>query len=372
MTRAARPRNGPPTGEARPNVAGLAPERALRRLELTIVRRLEGFLHGEHLGLLPGPGTDFAEARVYRPGEDDVRRMDWSVTARTTVPHVRDVIADRELETWALVDMSASMDFGTVALEKRDLAVAAVATVGVLTHRLGDRFGGVVVRAGRTRVWPARSGRLALYGLLRSLLDEPRASEESPPAGRPLRSWLRMRRSKPEEHASEQPFAEALDRWSRSRGRRGLRVVVSDFLDGAAGLSGAGGGAGQAGTLAWERSMKRLSAWHQVLAVEVVDPRELELPPVGVVWLTDPETGALREINTSDPALRAAYAAAAAEHRERVRASLRRAGVAHLQLRTDRDWVADTARFVLEHRRVAMRLHAPPTRNIGEWGGTNG
>jgi uncharacterized protein (DUF58 family) len=325
----------PTRGEGHRSLARLAPERALRRLELTIVRRLEGFLHGEHLGLLPGPGTELAEARLYRPGEDDVRRMDWNVTARTTTPHVRDVIADRELETWALVDMSASMDFGTTALEKRELAVAAVGTVGFLTHRLGDRFGGVVLRGGRIRRWPARSGRLALYALLRSLLAEPRT-----PAAGPI-----------------DDFAAALEQMSRSQQRRGLRVVVSDFLDGSGNDPGV--------PLAWERPMRRLSGRHQVLAVEVLDPRELELPDVGVVLLTDPETGAVQEINTGDAGLRARYAVAADAHRTRVRATLRRTGAAHLLLRTDQDWVADTARFVLGHRRVARRLHGTSVRGTG-------
>ncbi len=261
--------------------------------------------------------------------------MDWSVTARTTTPHVRDVIADRELETWALVDMSASMDFGTAALEKRELAVAAVGTVGFLTHRLGDRFGGIVVRGGRSRRWPARSGRLALYGLLRSLLVEPRTSSDEP----------------------EDDFARALDQLARSQQRRGLRVVVSDFLEGSADPPET--------ALPWERPMKRLCGRHQVLVVEVLDPRELELPDVGVVWLTDPETGAVQEIDTGDAGMRARYVAAAAAHRERVLATLRRSGAAHLVLRTDQDWVADTARFVLGHRRVAKRLHAPPARGAG-------
>jgi uncharacterized protein (DUF58 family) len=109
-------------------ISQLAPERALRRLELTVVRRLEGMLHGEHLGLLPGPGTELAEAREYQVG-DDVRRMDWAVTARTTVPHVRDLIADRELETWALADLSPSMDFGTAETDKRDLVVSAIGAI---------------------------------------------------------------------------------------------------------------------------------------------------------------------------------------------------------------------------------------------------
>ncbi|HEY6737272.1 MAG TPA: DUF58 domain-containing protein, partial [Actinopolymorphaceae bacterium] len=156
-------------------------------------------------------------------------------------------------------------------------------------------------------------------------------------------------------------FVSALDQMSRGLQRRGLRIVVSDFLDGAAEAMEAPLDAPPP----WERAMKRLSGRHQVLAVEVSDPRERELPDVGVVWLTDPESGAVREVDTGDPGTRARYAEAAARHRERVRVALRRAGVAHLELSTDRDWVADLARFVLAHRRVAMRLHSPPARGTG-------
>ena len=113
-----------PTGATLP-LDRLAPEAALRRLELAVVRRLEGFLHGDHLGLLPGPGSDSHDARVYQPGQDDVRAMDWAVTARTTVPHVRDTIADRELEVWALLDVTPSMNWGTEGITKRDLGIAA-------------------------------------------------------------------------------------------------------------------------------------------------------------------------------------------------------------------------------------------------------
>ena len=116
----------PPTGPTVP-LSKLAPEAALRRLELTIVRRLEGFLHGDHLGLLPGPGSDTNDARVYQPGQDDVRKMDWAVTARTTIPHVRDTMADRELEVWALLDATPSMNWGTEGITKRDLGIAAIA-----------------------------------------------------------------------------------------------------------------------------------------------------------------------------------------------------------------------------------------------------
>lgn len=119
-------------------------DRALRRIELTVRRRLDGIVAGDYLGLLPGPGSEPAEAREYQP-HDDVRRMDWNVTARSSSPHVREVTADRELSTWVLVDATASMDFGTADMEKRDLAVAAVAALGVLTGRAGNRIGAVIM-----------------------------------------------------------------------------------------------------------------------------------------------------------------------------------------------------------------------------------
>ncbi|MEJ7629705.1 MAG: DUF58 domain-containing protein [Nocardioidaceae bacterium] len=325
----------------------LAPEQALRRLELQIVRRLEGFLHGEHLGLLPGPGSDMAEARVYNPGEDDVRRMDWAVTARTTIPHVRDVIADRELETWALVDLSPSMHFGTAAMEKQDLAVAAVATLGLLTFRVGDRFGGYILKSGRLQRWPARPGRHALFALLRSLMRE----EAGPAGGGPPASG---RAADVGPSGGSQSLAQSITQLARSQRKRGLRVVVSDFID----LSDAVGGLDSSTT--WERPLRELATRNQTIAVEILDPRELDIPNVGVVLLQDPETGELRELNTGDRKVRRRYSVAARTQRERNRRALRRAGIAHLVLRTDSDWVTDTARFALKHRRVAARLHTPP------------
>ncbi len=303
-------------------LSDLAPEHSLKRLELAVTRRLDGLLHGEHLGLLPGPGSDLAEARLYQPGEDDVRHMDWSVTARTTVPHVRDLIADHELETWALVDMSPSMDFGTATMEKRDLVVAALAAIGFLTTRLGDRLGAYIVHGGGVRRWPARTGRNATYGLLQSLLDTPRA------AGR----------------GSAPGLADAIDKLARSQRKRGLRVVISDFLDDDPPGTEPG----------WVRPLRRLALRNQVIAVEIIDPRELDLPDIGPVVMTDPETGATREIMLTKK-VRAAYAEAAAAQRTRTRDAIRGCGVPHLILRTDRDWIADVARFALQQRRVAGR-----------------
>jgi hypothetical protein len=141
----------------------------LRRLELTVRRRLDGLLQGDHLGLVPGSGSEAGDSRTYHPG-DDVRRMDWPVTARTQVAHVRETVADRELETWAVIDLSASLDFGTANCQKRDLAIAGLAAVGHLTVHGGNRLGAVVTTGERVDRYPAMPGRLAAERLLRSVV----------------------------------------------------------------------------------------------------------------------------------------------------------------------------------------------------------
>ncbi|GAA3765166.1 DUF58 domain-containing protein [Salinactinospora qingdaonensis] len=303
---------------------------ALRRLELRVVRRLDGLLHGEHLGLRLGPGSEPAEARPYQPGEDDVRRMDWSVTARTTHPHVRDLVADRELESWTLLDLSASMDFGTATSEKRDVAIGALAAVTVLTQHVGDRFGAHLLHHGHIRRWPAHSGKNALYTLLSAITATPRSA---PHHGATL--------------------TDALDDLARTRPRRGLRVIISDFLTPTTATPADTGHP-------WEHPLRHLATRHQTLAIEIVDPRELDLPPIGLTTMTDPETGHTREVHLS-ASLRRRYAHAARAQRDSVRAALRRSGVPHLLLRTDRDWIVDIARFVIEQRRTAHRLarHTP-------------
>ncbi len=298
---------------------------ALRTLELTVRRRLDGLLQGNHLGLVPGPGTEPGEARPYDAG-DDVRRMDWSVTARTTQAHIRQSVADRELETWVVADLSASLDFGTTGCEKRDLVVAATAAIGHLTRGGGNRIGAVVATGdGIVRV-PARGGRAHLTHLLRTLALTPRAA--AGPVGAEARPDL----------------AAAVESLRRPPRRRGLAVVLSDFI----------------GPLDWERSLRAIGGRHELLAVEVLDPRDVELPAVGGVTLIDPETGRTRQVSTT-PRLRADFAAAAQEHRDAVAAALRRCGAGHLVLRTDRDWIADVVRFVVARKRgVPQTVRATP------------
>ncbi|MEO3802558.1 DUF58 domain-containing protein [Nonomuraea sp. B1E8] len=314
----------------------LIAEPALRRLELTITRRLDGLLQGEHLGLVPGPGSEPAESRPYQPG-DDVRRMDWNVTARTNEPHVRDLVADRELEIWALLDATASMDFGTAALEKRELALAALAAVGFLTQRTGNRIGTHLLHGGGVRTLPARTGRPHLMALLQAAFALPR----TPPG------------------VAEPLLGVAAEQLSRVVRRRGLVVVVSDYLD---------------APETWEPPLRRLAARHQVLAVEVVDPRELTLPDVGILTLIDPETGRRREVATGNARLRRRYAEAAAGQRDAITRALRRAGATHLRLRTDRDWVRDLVQHVVRQRRLAALAPSPmlPARGPAQGGGTPG
>lgn len=286
---------------------------ALRNLELTVKRKLDGVLHGDHLGLIPGPGSEPGESREYQPG-DDVRRMDWAVTARTTHPHVRQMIADRELETWLVIDMSASLDFGTTVCEKRDLAVAAAAAITFLNSGGGNRIGAIVATGATVTRVPARSGRQHEQTLLRTIATTPKA-----PVG--VRGDL----------------ATAIDALRRPERRRGMAVIISDFL----------------GPINWMRPLRAIAARHEVLAIEVLDPRDVELPDVGDVVLQDAETGVTREF-TIDAQLRDDFAKAAAAHRAEVSRTIRGCGAPVLTLRTDRDWIADIVRFVESRRRGAM------------------
>lgn len=304
-----------------PRTAHTGPDEVLRRLDLAVAHKLDGLLHGEYQGLVPGHGSELGETRGYSAG-DDVRRIDWNVTARMQAPHVRDTIADRELESWALVDLGPTMDFGTANCEKRDMAISAAAALGFLTNRTGNRFGAVTARPSGSEVIPARGGRTHLMSTLHRLVASPRADGGSVDLGA------------------------ALHRLGTVARHRGLVTVVSDFLS---------------PSEEWARPLRRLATRHDTIAVEVIDPRELSLPDVGLLRVVDPASGRVRDVPTASRKLRERYATAAIRQREQTAESMRAAGADHLVLRTDQDWLLDVVRFVVDRR---ARVHA---RRAG-WG----
>ena len=305
--------------ERRPEgVAPVARKAAeLRRLELLVTRRLDGMLRGEFLGRRSGPGSEVAGARTYEAG-DDSRWIDWNLTARSITPQVRTTDADRELSTWAVVDRSASMSFGTAEREKSEVAFAAAAAFGFLTARSGNRYGMLVAGGDAVvRLGPSSTRRDLLASLSR-LYDVPRR-ERGPAEAADLAATLR-----------------ALE---RARPRRGQVIVISDFLDGTE----------------WRQAVARLAHAHQTLCVQVVDPRELTLPAAGMLALVDTETGRDIHVQTNSPALRARYADAARARHEAIARAIRDAGSEHLVLFTDSDWLIEIVRFVAG--RKTMRRH---------------
>lgn len=278
----------------------------LRQLELDVTRRLDGLLHGDHRGLVPGHGSELGETRRYAPG-DDVRRIDWNVTARLQEAHVRETIAERELQTWLVIDQSPRLDFGTARTEKRELVLAAAAATGFLTNRDGNRIGALFASEAEPVIIPPRSSRQHFLRILHDIASAPRR-----------------------DGAGVTAMAAALDRLAAIAKRRGLVVVISDFLV----------------EPGWELPVRVLGRRHDVLAMQITDPRDFELPNVGLVTLRDPATGAEREVATQKKAVREAFAAAAADRQERIESELRLARVDHLRLSTDRDWLDDLVHFV--------------------------
>jgi uncharacterized protein (DUF58 family) len=288
---------------------GPVPDGLLKALELTIARRVDGLLAGDHRSAVLGRGTELAQVRPYEPG-DDVRLIDWNVTARTTQPHVRVHLAERVLVTWIVLDTTPSMEFGTAQRRKADVALGVALAVGHAATVRGNRVG-LVGFGASDRVLPPTQGRAGLVGLLLALGD-----------------GHATRRNGPVE------LAEALRRVAGAARQRALVVVVSDFR----------------GPRDWRRPLLRLAGRHEVVAVEVRDPREQTLEPVGTLWLVDPESGRQLEVDTSDGGLRRRFADAAEAERRAVAREFASAGVAHVTLSTDRDWLRDLAIFLRRRR----------------------
>lgn len=291
---------------ARPG-PGPLPEALLRALDVSIGRKMQGMLAGDYRSTLLGDGTELAQVRPYVPGDDDVRRIDWNVTARTGIPHVRVHLAERVLVTWLVLDTSASMQFGTADRRKADVAEGVAIAVGHVATRRGNRLGLVTFGDEQPRNLPPRQGRLGLLGLLSALRDEPAV-----------------------ENAGATSLGEALHRAASLARQRSAVVVVSDFR----------------GPLDWRRPLLELSSRHDVIAVEIRDAREQELPNAGVLWLVDPETGRQLRADTRNERLRARFATAAAAERAELARALAVAGARHVVLETSGDWLRSLAVFL--------------------------
>ena len=295
-----------------PSVSGpLTAERLLRRLEWRVVRRLDGRLQGDYRTLFRGTGVDFTDLREYEPG-DDLRHIDWNVTARMDTPYVREYVQDREVTAWLLLDRSASMGFGPVDRQKSLVLAEIATTIAHILARGGNRIGAALFDGGIETIPPGQ-GRNQVLRISQALLRAPTAapSKDTTDLSRLLRAALGLAR------------------------RRSLLIIVSDFIT-------------QPG---WEQPLALLARRHDVVAIQVVDPREAELPAVGMVYVEDAETGEQIFVDTNDPVFRARLATAARERQEALVAAARRSGTEIHPVATDDDLVRALARISELRRR---------------------
>jgi uncharacterized protein (DUF58 family) len=285
---------------------GPLPAAALRALQIEVGRRLQGMLAGDYRSSHYGDGVELAQIRPYVPG-DDVRRIEWNVTARTGEPHVRVNMAERVLVTWLLLDTSPSMHFGTADRRKADVADGVALALGHVATRRGNRLGVMTFGDRNPTTLPPNQGRHGLLGLLGALQREPEV-----------------------EQTGATSLGGAMRRTGALARQRGVVAVVSDFR----------------GPLDWRKPLLELMGRHEVLAVEIRDPREQELPDVGELWLVDPETGRQVRVDTRSRALRERFALAAAEERTGVARILSALGVPHAVLTTSGDWLRPLAAFL--------------------------
>jgi uncharacterized protein (DUF58 family) len=312
--------------ESRPN-----PEQILRRLEWTVIRRLDGLLHGDYRTLFRGFGLDLADLREYQY-HDDVRHIDWNVTARLATPYVREYHEDRELTAWFLLDLSPSLDFGSGAVRKRGVAGDFVALLARLLSRHGNRVGALFYGDRVDTVIPARSGRRHVLHILHAMLARP---ERARSAATDLRVLLQG--------------AFALMR------RRSLVFVVSDFIS----------------APGWAEPLARLALRHEVVAVRLYDPLEVELPDLGLVPVQDAETGEQLTVDTHDRGFRRRFARIVEQREKLLRAAFRQAGVDALELSTADDLVDAMLRFADLRRRRSQLAgggmlppHLEPTHDL--------
>ena len=283
---------------------GPLPEALLRALDLKIGRRIDGLLAGEHRTAAIGVGTELAQIREWEPS-DDVRRIDWNATARSGQVQVRVDVAERALTSWVLLDVSPSMRFGTADRRKWDVAEGAAVAIGHLASRRGNRIGVTTFGGSESMMLRPRQGRVGLLGVL-----------------------LAVRRDPETERVGPTSIGTALTQVARIARQRSMAVIVSDFR----------------GPRDWRAPLLHLASRHAVIAVEVRDPREQELPPVGRMAMVDPESGARIEVDTADRRLRERFALAARDDRGAVATALRRAGAEHVVLSTSGAWARQLGR----------------------------
>ena len=288
---------------------GPIPSALLNALDLTIGRRVGGLLAGDYRSSVTGAGTELAQVRPYVAG-DDVRQIDWNVTARTGETHVRVHLAERVLVTWLVLDTSPSMSFGTADRRKADVAEGVAVAIGHVATRRGNRLGVVTFGDAQPRTTPARQGRAGLLGLLAMLRDE-ELTEPGPPVG-------------------STSLGEALSRTGTAARQRSLVMVVSDFR----------------GPSDWRTPLLGLAGRHDVVAIEIRDPREQALPDLGELWLVDPESGRQIRVDTRDAKLRHRFATAAAEDRRTLARTFTSLSVRHVVLTTEGDWLRPLAAFL--------------------------
>lgn len=282
----------------------------MHRLDWQVIRRLDGYLQGDYRSLFRGSGVDFADLREYQP-QDDIRYIDWNVSARMDTPYVREYMEDREIIAWFLLDLSPSVDFGALDNQKRNVLIDFVGTLSRLLTRHGNRVGAMMFGSGIQHKVPARGGRLHVLRLLNDLLKQP--------------------------HLTRTPITDlsALIKGGlHTLKKRSLVFVVSDFIS----------------VPGWERSLSLLSQRHEVIAIRLVDPRELTLPDVGHVILEDAETGEQIYVDTHDKKFRQRFMEAAQKREAELSEAFKRAGVDVLSLSTEVDLIHAIASFVMLRR----------------------
>jgi uncharacterized protein (DUF58 family) len=298
----------------------ITPEALLQRLEWTVLRRLDGLLHGDYRTLFRGHGVDLADLREYQHS-DDVRHIDWNVTARLQTPHVRVYNEERETSAWFLLDLTSSLDFGSGAVKKRAVAAELVGVLARMLARHGNRVGAVLYSGRVEAVIPAGSGRRHVLHILHRMLA---VADRLPAKGRP---------------PSETRLHELLQSAGHAIVRRSLLFVISDFIS----------------APGWDKPLAQLSQRHEVLAVRLYDPLEQALPDLGFVTMQDAESGEQLFVDTNDRGFRKRFAALAEAREEALRAAFGHAGVDVLELSTDDHLMDAVMRFAdLRKRRSSL------------------